>query len=53
MVETLSIADALARAKEQEMDLIEVSPKAKPPVVKIDDLGRHLYQQKKKLFLYN
>ncbi len=30
------------------MDLIEVSPKAKPPVVKIDDLGRYLYQQQKK-----
>lgn len=46
--ETLSIEDAIARAYEQEMDLIEVSPKAKPPVVKIDDLGRYLYQQQKK-----
>ncbi len=40
--------DALARAKEEEMDLIEVSPKAKPPVVKLADYGRYLYQMKKK-----
>lgn len=30
------------------MDLIEVSPKAQPPVVKIADFGRYMYQQKKK-----
>lgn len=46
--ETLSIEDALARAREQEMDLIEISPKANPPVVKITDFGRYMYQQKKK-----
>lgn len=46
--ETLSIEEALARAREQEMDLIEISPKAKPPVVKITDFGRYMYQQKKK-----
>jgi len=41
-------AEALARAKEQELDLIEISPKAKPPVVKISDFGRYQYQMKKK-----
>lgn len=46
--EKLSIADALARAKEMEMDLIEVSPKAVPPVVKISDFGHYLYQLQKK-----
>lgn len=46
--ETLSIADALSRAKESEMDLIEVSPKANPPVVKIGDFGHYLYQLQKK-----
>ena len=46
--EELSISDALARAKEEELDLIEVSPKAKPPVVKIADFGQYLYQIKKK-----
>lgn len=46
--EELSIEDAIARAKEEESDLIEISPKAKPPVVKITDFGRFMYQQKKK-----
>lgn len=46
--ETLSLDDALKRAQEEELDLIEVSPKAKPPVVKISDLGRYMYQIKKK-----
>lgn len=41
-------AEALALAKEQELDLIEVSPKAVPPVVKIGDFGSYLYQLKKK-----
>jgi translation initiation factor IF-3 len=45
----MSLEDALALAKEQELDLIEVSPKAKPPVVKIDDFGRHLYSIQKKV----
>lgn len=44
----MSVADALARAKEAEMDLVEVSPKAKPPVVKITDFGRYMYQLQKK-----
>lgn len=46
--ERLSIEDALARAKEQEMDLIEISPKANPPVVRITDFGRFMYQLQKK-----
>lgn len=46
--EVLSIADALARAQAQEMDLIEVSPKAVPPVVKIGEFGHYLYQLQKK-----
>lgn len=46
--EVLSTKDAIARAKEQEMDLIEVSPKAKPPVAKIADFGRYMYQLQKK-----
>ena len=35
-------------AKEQGLDLIEVSPKANPPVVKIGDYGSHLYRLKKR-----
>jgi translation initiation factor IF-3 len=46
--ETLTIAQALERAKTLEMDLIEVSPKAVPPVVKIGDFGHFLYQLQKK-----
>lgn len=46
--EKLGIAEALARAQEAEMDLIEVSPKAVPPVVKIGDFGHYLYQMQKK-----
>jgi translation initiation factor IF-3 len=41
-------ADALILAQQQELDLIEVSPKANPPVVKISDFGRYQYQAKKK-----
>ena len=44
----LSSSAALALAQEEELDLIEVSPKAKPPVVKIGDFGRYQYQAKKK-----
>ncbi len=46
--EELSIEEALERAAAEEMDLIEISPKANPPVVKITDFGRYMYQQKKK-----
>ncbi len=46
--EKLPIAEAIARAKALEMDLIEVSPKAVPPVVKIGDFGHFLYQLQKK-----
>lgn len=43
----MSTAKALAMAKEQEMDLVEVSPKAQPPVCKITDYGRMKYQKEK------
>jgi len=46
--EILTIEEALRRAAEQETDLIEVSPKATPPVVKIGDVGQHMYQLNKK-----
>ncbi len=46
--EKLQTSVALARAQEQGMDLIEVSPKAQPPVVKIGDYGSFLYKLKKK-----
>jgi len=46
--EKMTVEEALERAREQELDLIEVSPKAKPPVVKIGDFGQYVYQLKKK-----
>jgi len=44
----LPIRDALAKAAELGLDLIEVSPNANPPVCKITDYGKHKYEQKKK-----
>ena len=39
---------ALAMAEEQELDLVEISAKADPPVCKILDYQKYLYQQRKK-----
>ena len=45
----LSLAEALAAAEAQELDLVEVSPTAVPPVCRIMDYGKFKYQQSKKL----
>ncbi|WP_185783981.1 translation initiation factor IF-3 [Croceivirga lutea] len=42
------VRKALAIAKEQELDLVEISPNAKPPVCKIIDYKKFLYEQKKR-----
>ena len=44
----VSIQKALAMADEAEVDLIEISPNAAPPVCKIMDLGKFLYEKQKK-----
>lgn len=44
----LSKDEALKLAREQELDLVEVAPTAKPPVAKIVDYNKFLYQQSKK-----
>jgi translation initiation factor IF-3 len=44
----LSIGEALSLADEMELDLVEISPNADPPVCKIVDYQKFLYQQKKK-----
>ena len=44
----VSLEEALRRAKESSLDLIEISPKAKPPIAKIMDYGKFQYQEKKK-----
>jgi translation initiation factor IF-3 len=41
-------SEALRLAEEQELDLVEISPKADPPVCKIMDYRKFLYNQKKK-----
>lgn len=41
-------SDALKMAEEQELDLVEISPNASPPVCKIMDYGKFLYEQKKR-----
>jgi len=43
----LSRAEALSLAAEQELDLVEISPNADPPVVKIVDWGKYNYQKTK------
>ena len=43
-----SIHEALKMAEELELDLVEISPTAEPPVCKILDYQKYLYQQKKK-----
>ena len=40
--------DALRMARELELDLVEISPKAEPPVCRLTDYQKYLYQQKKK-----
>jgi translation initiation factor IF-3 len=44
----VDLATALKASKEQELDLVEVSPKASPPVCKVIDYRKFLYDQKKK-----
>ena len=44
----MSVSKAIAMAEEQEMDLVEISPNATPPVCKIMDYKKFLYNQKRK-----
>ncbi len=44
----VSLEEALKKADELELDLVEISPNANPPVCKITDYQKFLYQQKKK-----
>jgi translation initiation factor IF-3 len=45
----IKTSEALSKARELELDLIEVSPQANPPVAKIMDFGKYQYEQSKKL----
>ena len=47
----ISTNEAISIAKNQGLDLIEISPNAKPPVCKIMDMGKFKYDAQKKLIL--
>ncbi len=48
-VGVMTVVKALDLAKKANLDLVEIAPKAKPPVVKIIDFGKFKYQEEKKL----
>ena len=45
---TLKTQEAINIAKQEGLDLIEISPNASPPVCKIIDIGKYKYDQQKK-----
>jgi len=47
-VGVVPIAQAQSMATERDLDLVEIAPTASPPVCKIMDYGKYLFQQKKK-----
>ena len=44
----MSIREALAVAREHDLDLVEVAPNADPPVCRLLDYGKYLYERTKK-----
>ena len=44
----MTIEDAIAAAYDQNMDLVEVAPNSEPPVCRIMDYGRFVFEQNKK-----
>jgi translation initiation factor IF-3 len=44
----MSVRDALARAEEEGMDLVEIAPQADPPVCRIMDWGKYRFEAQKK-----
>ena len=44
----LAIREALTYAQERQLDLVEVSPTARPPVCRVMDFGKYKYEQNKK-----
>ncbi len=44
----MSSRDALVLAEEQQLDLVEISPNAKPPVCRIMNFGKYRYEQQKR-----
>lgn len=48
MIGIMSSREAMALAREAELDLVKISPNAKPPVCKIIDYGKFRYEQARK-----
>ena len=44
----ITAEEALRKAEEEELDLVEIAPNAKPPVCKIIDFGKYVYEQQKR-----
>lgn len=44
----LGLEEAIEKAQQEGLDLVEVSPNAEPPVCRIMDFGKYLFEQKKK-----
>ncbi len=44
----MNLNDAIKKAKQESLDLIEIAPNAKPPVCKIMDMGKYKYDAQKK-----
>lgn len=38
----------MSRAKDESLDLVEIAPQAEPPVCRIMDFGKHLFEERKK-----
>jgi translation initiation factor IF-3 len=47
-VGVVPLSEALSRAQEADLDLVEVSPNAEPPVCKVMDYGKFLYEKAKR-----
>ena len=45
----INLQEAIAKAKNENLDLIEIAPNARPPVCKIMDMGKFKYDQQKKI----
>jgi len=44
----VTASDALGKAKDLGLDLVEIVPQAEPPVCRIMDFGKHLFEERKK-----
>ena len=45
----INLQEAISKAKNENLDLIEIAPNARPPVCKIMDMGKYKYDQQKKI----